>query len=388
MLKLLYVVNHVGTFFSHRLPWARHARDAGWEVHVAAPLDGKEASLRNEGFHPHPLPFVRGVGRPSKHLDATAETLRIVARAKPDVAHLVGTQVVATLGPLMRGTRVPVICSITGLGHAFLTRGMKGRALRAVTLMGYRATFVGNPRLITVFQNSDDLSHVRSFAGLRTLPAELVRGSGVDIAEFAVMPEPPTPPMVVMLPARMLREKGVYEFVEAAGRIREMRDDLRFVLVGGSDPQNPSSVSQSTLGVWERSGLVECWGESSEMPDTLARSHIVVLPSYREGLPKVLLEAAAVGRAIVATDVPGCREIVRDGENGLLVPVQDTRALATAITRLADDAELRRDLARRGRLLVEREFSSEAISAQYLALYHQLAQNVRSGTKRTSPPWT
>jgi glycosyltransferase involved in cell wall biosynthesis len=200
----------------------------------------------------------------------------------------------------------------------------------------------------------------------------LIRGSGVDIERFAPTPEPVGMP-VVMLPSRMLWDKGVGEFVESAQLLKSRGVVARFVLVGDSDPENPAAISVAQLESWRDSGVVEWWGRCEDMPQVLAQASIVCLPSYREGLPKALLEAAACSRPLVSCDVPGCREIVRHGENGLLVPLRDAMALAGAIEKLLGDPGLRAAMGKRGRSLVEAEFSESLVAAQTLAIYREMS---------------
>ena len=187
---------------------------------------------------------------------------------------------------------------------------------------------------------------------------------------YAPVPEPQGVPIVV-LPARMLWDKGVREFVEAAAQLKQRGVSARFVLVGDPDGENPASVPETQLADWQRQGVVECWGRREDIPLVLAQSHIVCLPSYREGLPKSLLEAASSGRPIVTTDVPGCREIVRDGDNGLLVEARNASALADALGKLLADPALRQRLGARGRERVMSEFSQEIIVGQVLAVYRE-----------------
>lgn len=369
-MKLLYVVNQADTFFTHRLPWARAARDAGWSVHVAGPVEDAEPRLRAEGFVPLPVPFVRGLGGIGKQGRAARRAFDTFRRLDAEVVHLVGTQVVATLGPIARLARARhIVASITGLGHAFLTPGARGTALRAVTVLGYAATAAPGSRVGFVFQNREDLEHVRSFFPTRGLEAELIPGSGVDTTVFRPCPEPEGP-VTFVLAARLLREKGILDFVEAA-RLLGPRTDLRLVLVGDLDPGNPSSFEEREVRAWVDEGLLEWWGHSNDMVATLARAHVVVLPSFREGLPKVLLEGAAMGRPLIATDVPGCREVVRP-ENGVLVPLGDASALAAAMARLAESPTQRAAMGRSSRLLVERELSADIISKRYLATYQRV----------------
>jgi glycosyltransferase involved in cell wall biosynthesis len=200
----------------------------------------------------------------------------------------------------------------------------------------------------------------------------LIRGSGVDMNIFTPRPEPEGVP-VVILAARMLWAKGIGEFVDAARLLREQKVEARFVLVGESDPGNPSAVPVWQLEQWHDSGVVEWWGACSDMPRVFAEAHVVCLPSYYpEGVPKVLIEAAACGRPIVTTDVPGCREVVRHEENGLLVPTRDPVALAAALRRLIMSPALRDFLGRRGREIAVAEFGLERVIAETLAVYGDL----------------
>jgi glycosyltransferase involved in cell wall biosynthesis len=226
-------------------------------------------------------------------------------------------------------------------------------------------------RNLLILQNPDDEALLVNSGLVAAKRVRLIRGSGVDIQRFAPTLEAPTTP-VVMLPSRMLWDKGVGEFVEAAHLLRARGCTARFVLVGNGDPDNPASISEDQLKAWHDSGVVESWGHCSDMPATLAQAHIVCLPSYREGLPKVLLEAAACGKPLIATDAPGCREIVRHGENGLLVPLRDAASLADAIERLLADANLRCTMGQKGRRMVELEFSEAKVAQQTLAVYREL----------------
>jgi glycosyltransferase involved in cell wall biosynthesis len=247
---------------------------------------------------------------------------------------------------------------------------MRARLLQPIVKTLYRLA-LRQRRSWTIFQNPDDRDLFVGAGLLRAEQAILIRGSGVNCDIFVPRPEPAGIP-VVMLPARILWDKGVGEFVEAARMIRQHDTAARFVLVGDPDPGNPASVPTATLEAWVREGIIECWGHRRDMPDVLSSATVVVLPSYREGLPKALLEAAACEKPAVATDVPGCREIVRHNVNGLLVPVRNATALAEAIRLLLQSPRLRRQFGRAGRLIVEREFAEHLIVDQTLAIYRQL----------------
>lgn len=370
-MRLLYIVNQAGTFFSHRLPWARKATNYGYEVHVAGPLDGSIDEIEAMGFKASPFPFVRGLGSPLSLARGLRAGREVVKSVSPDVVHLVGTQVIATLGPLLSMRVAPaVVASVTGLGHAFLSKGPKGALMQAVTVGGYAAVARhSNARF--VFQNPDDLAVIRAHWPLASLQADLIRGSGVDTDAFPLVAAPERVPRVVF-PARLIKEKGVYEFHEAVSLLRERGVEAEFILVGDVDESNPSSLTRSELETWTASGLLSWAGHSNDMATTLQDSDLVVLPSYREGLPKALLEAASTGRAIVATDVPGCREVVVHEKTGLLVPLGDVTALANALARLIASKALRDGYGMAGRKLVESALSAERVSTAYCELYDEL----------------
>ncbi|MNJ42963.1 N,N'-diacetylbacillosaminyl-diphospho-undecaprenol alpha-1,3-N-acetylgalactosaminyltransferase [compost metagenome] len=233
---------------------------------------------------------------------------------------------------------------------------------------------LGKRNLRAVFQNPDDQQALVTIGAINSEKSVLIRGSGVNLSQYQFLAEDSSLP-VVTFAARLLRDKGVVEFVEAA-RLLTMRGvQARFQLVGDPDPGNPTSISVNDIARWQKEGIVECLGYRPDMETVFRHSHIVVLPSYREGLPKVLIEAAACGRAVVTTDVPGCRDAVAPGESGLIVPVRNALALADAIQRLVDDSELRRSMGAAGRALAEREFAIESVVAQHLEIYRTLESN-------------
>jgi glycosyltransferase involved in cell wall biosynthesis len=370
---LLFVVNVDWFFLSHRLPLAQAARDAGFEVVVVAAETGRSAEIRREGFGFVPFAFSRRGVAILEEAKSIFFLARLYRRLRPDLVHHV------TIKPVLYGSLasrmvggIKVINAVSGLGYTF-TSNERARVVRAVATLLYRATTL-TPNSRTIFQNPDDLEAFVSKGLVKPRQAVLIRGSGVDCARFRATEEPKGAPVVV-LPSRMLLDKGVGEFVEAARIVRRSLPEARFVLVGDSDPGNPTGVLVEKLEAWMRAGEVEWWGHRSEMPEVLAGANLVVLPSYREGLPKVLLEAAASSRAIVATDVPGCREIVRHGVNGLLVPPHDGEALARAVRDLLENPELRERFGRAGREIAVSEFAEGIVVEQTLNLYKKLLRD-------------
>jgi glycosyltransferase involved in cell wall biosynthesis len=268
-------------------------------------------------------------------------------------------------------TRVPaVINAFAGLGYAFMDR--RNRLLRwcVKTALSYVLS-LGHS--VVLVQNQDDQDRL---VGEKVVPASrtrIIAGSGIDVSVYSLQPQPSGVPIVV-LPARMLWDKGVGEFVEAARRLKRKDIHARFILVGRRDEHNPAAIPEIRLKEWVKEGVVEWWGHREDMPAVYAAAVLVVLPSYREGLPKVLLEAAACGKAMVATDVPGCREIVRDRFNGLLVFPRDSVSLAAAIEELLSDREAREVMGQRSRTRVMAEWSGPRINEQVLGLYHDMVK--------------
>ncbi len=369
--KLLFLVTEDWYFCSHRLPPARAAQAAGYDIIVATRVGSRGADIAAEGFKLVPLDLQRRSRNPLRELAAIAQIVKIYLRERPDVVHHVALKPVlygSLAAYLVRGPAV--VNALAGMGFLFSSSTRLASVLRAVVSRFFRL-LLNSGRNLLILQNPDDEAMLVNAGLVAAQRVRLIRGSGVDVQRFAPTPEAQTTP-VVMLPSRMLWDKGVGEFVEAARLLRARGAAARFVLVGNGDPDNPASISDGQLKAWHDSGVVESWGHCSNMPATLAQAHIVCLPSYREGLPKVLLEAAACGRALIATDAPGCREIVRHAENGLLVPLRDAAGLANAIERLLGDADLRRTMGQQGRRMVESEFSEAKVAEQTLAVYREL----------------
>ena len=369
--KILFVVNDAPFFISHRLPLALAARDAGYEVHVATPDSPLSAAIQKHGLHFHAIPLHRSNTRLWKELKSFRALLALYRRLQPDLVHHVTIKPVLYGGVAARLAKVPaVVYAVPGLGHVFVQDGIKAKLLRAVVKRVYGYVF-RHPHAKIIFQNPDDQSLLLQAQLLSADDVILIRGSGVDMNIFTPQPEASGTPVVV-LAARMLWEKGVGEFVDAARQLREQKIEARFILAGESDPGNPSAVPVWQLEQWHDSGVVEWLGACDDMARIFAEAHVVCLPSYREGLPKVLIEAAACGRPIVTTDVPGCREVVRHEENGLLVPVRNPTALAAALRRLVTSPVLRQFLGQRGREIAETEFALEKVVEQTLAIYKEM----------------
>ena len=366
-MKLLFVVTEDWYFVSHRLPLAVAAQAAGFEVAVATREGRKADVIRSAGIRLIPFSLSRRGGNPLREVMAL---WRLYRREKSDLVHHVA------LKPVMFGAlaawlaRVPAqVNAVAGLGWLFTSSHGVVRLARPA-LRWMLARLLNQQHSLTIVQNPEDKALLER-SGVSSTRLRLIRGAGVDVQFFYPVMPPPEPVCIVLV-ARMLWDKGVGEFVEVARRLSEAGVSARFVLVGDPDPANPTSVPESTLRGWHGQHSVEWWGQREDMPAVLQAAHIACLPSfYGEGLPKSLLEAAACGLPIVSTDTPGCREIVRDGVNGLLVPVRDAVALAAALEKLIGNAALRRRMGEQSRVRVEAEFGLETVIAQTLAVYRE-----------------
>ena len=372
--KLLFVVNVDWFFLSHRLPIALEAQRHGFEVHIATGLTDKLDELRSHGLTVHVLALDRhGTGLGNAWL-TTLQLWRVLRAVRPDVVHLVTIKPILLGGLLARLVRVPaLVVAVSGLGYVFMSHGSTAFFRRALVGVLYRVALT-HRNLRVIFQNTDDLRSLNAIVRLPEQQVVTLRGSGVDLAHFVRMPLPGGVPVLV-LAARLLADKGVFEFVHAAHLLKAQGCPARFVLVGTIDMANPTSVKQAELDAWVSEGVVEWWGHRSDMARVLAAAQVVVLPSYREGLPKVLLEAAACGRPVVTTDVPGCRDAIEAGVTGLLVPAQNALALAQAMNELIVNPARCKRMGAAGRALAERAFDVRQVVAAHLSIYAELIEH-------------
>lgn len=381
--KILLVVNAEWYFQSHRLPIARALRRRGDEVIVAAGEErGGGAAIEKEGIEFVPLRLRRRSLNPLRELAALIELVKLYRERRPDLVHHVTIKPVIYGSLAARAAGVPaVVNAIPGLGYVFAGSGLVRGLLRGAVEAAYRLALSGQ-RTRLIFQNPDDRKHFLERGLADAERSVVIRGAGVNVEEFTPSQEP-SGTAVVLLAGRLLWEKGIGELVEAAKRLRSADVACRVALVGVPDPENRGSIPVETLREWQANGWIEWWGLRQDMPQVLASAAIVVLPTYYpEGVPKTLLEGAAAGRPLVATDMPGCREIVRPGVNGILVPPRDPAALADAVQALLRDPDRRREMGERSRRIAVEEFSEERVVAETLAIYDQMLGREVDGPQR------
>lgn len=370
--KLLFLVNVDWFFISHRLPIAAAALKAGYEVHIAARMTDRQAELAAQGFTLHPLPISRGKTTVLSEIKALLAIYQTLKQVRPDVLHAITIKPVLYGGLAARFCRVnSMVAAISGLGYVFTTTGKIAGLRRWFVSRIYRLA-LQHPRLSVICQNRDDLQLLTAAARLNTTQTLIIPGSGVNLARFNACPEPHSTPFTVVMAARLLIDKGVREFAEAANLLRQRHPTVVFQLAGTIDPDNPASITSPQLAHWQQTGAVRFLGQRDDIHTLFAQAHIVVLPSYREGFPKVLIEAAAAGRAVVTTDVPGCRDAIIPDVTGLLVPPREANALADAIHALLTHTEQRQAMGRAGRQLAEARYAIDSVVSTHLAIYQQL----------------
>lgn len=376
--RILFLVTEDWYFWLHWIGLARAARDAGFEVLLAMRVQEHGLEISRQGFKLFPINLLRRSVNPVREFLAVVELTRLYRAEKPDLVYHVAIK------PILYGSiaaRLAGISSVinvfAGLGYAYTSEDLRARLFRLFLKFGLKAACrpAGS---VAVFQNEEDQDRLVRSHIVRQRQARVIRGTGVDIDRFRPVSDTSREP-IVLLACRMLWDKGVGEFVEAARFVKRVDPAVRFVLAGRCDEDNPASIEPKQLHEWQQEGVIEWWGHRDDMPAVLSSATVVVLPSYREGLPVSLIEAAACGKAIVAADVPGCREVVRHGVNGLLVPPKDAGVLAGAITTLLKNEGLRDKLGLCGRDIAVKEFSAAAVIGQTLALYRELLYGTAGG---------
>lgn len=369
--RLLYVVNEDFAFLLNRLPMARAAREAGFEVHVATNVNNGAKAIEAEGFILHAIPFRRGGLSPFVIIPTLLAIRRLEKSIQPSIVHHSGLQCCVYGAMASFGENLPMVNAITGLGSVFTSASWRTRLLRR-GMMWLLPWLLNRKRSCILVQNPDDRA---AMSALRIKPDQLtlIPGSGVDTDALTPLPEPEGP-MTVGFAGRLLVDKGIRALVAAHDILRQQGHEFNLIIAGNPDPANPTSVSPDEVEQWARRPGITWLGHIDDIASLWQRCHLAVLPSHREGLPGSLMEAAACGRPLIATDVPGCREIALDDQTGLLVPVENPAALAQAIVRLAASPQLRKRYGEAARRLVVDRLSAKIIGNLIVELYDELTQ--------------
>ena len=370
-VKLLFFVTEDWFFCSHFLDRARSAMEEGYEIIVLTRVNKLNENIKKYGFKVIPIDLSRSGINPIKEIILLSHIIKIYWKEKPDLAHHAAFKpiIYGSLAAILSRTKY-IINAPIGMGYVFISNTIRAKIIRIFILANLRYYFRRKNSFVIV-ENHDDQEMLINKGLVNPENIQLIRGAGVDLKKYHPTDEIIGKPQVI-LPARMLWDKGVGEFVQAARMLKKDGIVARFVLVGNIDEENPNNINQAQLQVWNDDGVVDWLGYQEDMPTVLSQSHIVCLPSYREGLPKSLIEAAAAGKPIVTTDVPGCREVVNDGVNGYLVPAKSENELAMALKKLILDSDLRKTMGAKSRAKAEQEFSVKRINSETLDLYEKI----------------
>ncbi len=371
-MKILYFITEDWFFCSHFIERAVAAIEAGNEVAVMTRIGESASAIEKAGIRVIPITIQRRSFNLLREIAVIHSVWKIYRKEKPDLLHHVALKPIlyGSLAARVSGVRA-IVNAPVGMGFIFSSRTFLANLLRPIVKTALRSLL--NPHgSKVVFENRDDINWAISTGLVKRDSAILIRGAGVNLEQFFPTAKPDGIPLI-MLSARMLWDKGIKEFVQAASIIKQRGISARFILVGGGDTGNPTSIPEEQLLTWDKQGLVEWWGHKKDMASVLGQADIACLPSYREGLPKSLLEAAACGLPIVTTNVPGCREVVVEGVQGFLVPARDSCALADALIKLIVDPTLRLRMGAAARVRAENEFGSDVIIDQTLELYRAFA---------------
>lgn len=377
MKRVALVANTAWYFYNFRLEFLRFLRARGFELLLVAPEDQYSAKLRELGFSFRSLDLKRRSLNPLGEFLTLLDTYKIYREYKPDIVHhhTVKCVLYGTIAARLSGVH-RVLNSVTGLGHLFLSDSIRIRVIRKCLLWVYRL-FSRGKCFRFLFQNSDDLELFRRLGIVKAGSYVLIRGSGVDTKRFVPLyrQESECAPRLLFA-SRLLREKGIYELVEALRQLRRAGLRFEFRCAGTADEGNPSAIRREDLDSWEREGIVHFLGHLDSIDEEICAADIVLLPSWREGVPKILLEGASAGKALLATDVPGCREVVEHGKTGWLVPARNPEALAEGLRILISDPALRLRLGSAAREKVVREFDQDLIHQKTSEIYDELLSQV------------
>lgn len=365
MTKIVFVVNVDWFFISHRLPLALEAQQRGYDVYLACTITDKKAYLESLGLKVYPLEMSRSGMSIKSELKAFSDIYKTLKQIKPDIAHFVTIKPVLYGGIASRFLSIPKkIFSISGLGFTFIQQGLKASILKWIikALYGFA---LGGKNSHVIVQNPDDRNVIMS---IQNVPLTTIKGSGVDLTQYTYVEENNEQIKIVMA-CRLLKDKGVLEYVKAAKIIRNKGLDATFELYGDIDNHNPATLTSQNINKIKKENFATIHEFNDNIAAIFSNANLVVLPSYREGLPKVLIEAAACGRATVTTNVPGCRDAIEPNITGLLCHAKDAQSLAEQIEKLIVNTELRNNMGKAGRQLAKREFDIRQVVQKHFEIY-------------------
>jgi glycosyltransferase involved in cell wall biosynthesis len=370
--KLLIVANVDWFFVSHRLPIGLAALKDGYDVHLAMSFSAHFQSLADQGFKVHEIPFSRSGSSILQEFKTLRLLYTLIRQVNPDIIHAVTIKPSLYAGFLSKILRIKnIVLAVSGLGLVFVDKGWRA-TIRKWFIKNLYKLAIDKTCTKLIFQNRSDLEVIRNIVNIRDENFFLITGSGVDLSEYRYTPQLEGEKFIITLASRLLKEKGIYDFIRAIEIIKasERSKLIEFKLVGEPDLENPNSILPFELENWKKAGLVDYLGFRSDISTIFSQSNVIVLPSYYgEGLPKVLIEAAACGRAVITTDTPGCRDAILAGQTGVLVPPNSPSDLCNEILKLEENRHLSERMGLAGRALAERTFSIDYVISDHLKIY-------------------
>jgi glycosyltransferase involved in cell wall biosynthesis len=375
-MRLLIIVNVDWFFISHRLPIAIEALKKGYTVTIACHYTAHKQELIDLGFNVVEIPFSRSGAGIVGELNTLKCIRRTIKNVNPSLIHAVTIKPVLYTGLVLKSVNrnIPFVAAISGLGYVFTAKTLRAKLTRFIASAFYKVALSQKYKRV-IFQNTSDESILTKVAKLKSSDKVLIKGSGVDLSVYNFSAEKQDENISIVMACRLLREKGVYVYIEAAKLVKANFPYAEFLLVGTPDLENPNMVKQIEIDEWVSDATINYLGHRNDIPSVFANSNIVCLPSfYGEGVPKVLIEAAACGRAIVTTDNPGCKDAIINGVTGISVPVRDAQSLASAIIKLINEPALRLSMGAKGRDFAVQEFDVRAVVTKHLDIYNELLQ--------------
>lgn len=368
MKKILFIVNLDKFFVSHRLPIAISLIELGHEVHIATKFTDQESLLKNLGLQTHDLPIKRASLSLFSNFLTLLKIFKLINLIKPNLIHLI------TIKPILFGglcsyyfKKIPIVASVSGLGFVFSDNGKFSKYRKKIITLLYKLA-LNNKNNVVIFQNKDDRNTLLKLTNLKKKNTRLIFGSGVDLNKYSVKRRESQPP-IVLFAGRLLISKGILDFISASKLLK----NIRFVIAGSFDEENPDCIKPSFINKMTSAGFIEYWGYNKNMVETIRLSSIVVLPSYYgEGLPKILIEAAACGKPVITTDHPGCRDAIINNVSGILIPIKSPIAIANAIKKIISSESLRKSMGKEGRILAEKKFSIKEVVSKHIDIYREL----------------
>jgi len=374
LARVMFVITEDWALITHRLHLVKNAISDGHQIAVVARQSCYRDELQALGVHFYDWTLFRGSLNIFRELRSAWQLKSYIEKFNPELIHAVALKPVIYSGLISKIFKnVQLVAALGGIGFVFTSHKLKARILRGPIRLTLKF-ILKNPKSNLILQNKDNIKTFEDLGIVESDKTILVKGSGVEIKKFYPSPLPKGIPLVI-LPARLLRDKGVYEFVEVASRIKSRGFKCRFILVGDVDTDNPESIVIEQIKKWVKLKVVEHWGRIDSMVNVYKQATVVCLPSYAEGLPKALLEAASCGRPLVSFDVPGCREIVKHDFNGKLVQLHDINELENSVTELLLDPKKCQIMGQNGRKLVEAEFSDTLVNSKIFDVWKEMLQS-------------